>query len=139
MDCQQHHQRHEVRPTANGYELWMSCLGRGIAVLDVVTGTVGVQESASNWPETSMTAKPNPASEKVDISFLLKNSGRANLSVYDLHGRLVKELSNETMEKGVNTIQWDLLNQSGSMTGKGVYIARLTADGNTESIKIVVR
>ncbi len=129
----------EVRPTANGYELWMSCLGRGIAVLDVVTGTVGVQESASNWPETSMTAKPNPASEKVDISFLLKNSGRANLSVYDLQGRLVKELSNETMEKGVNTIQWDLLNQSGSMTGKGVYIARLTADGNTESIKIVVR
>lgn len=129
----------EVRQTANGYELWMSCLGRGIAVLDVVTGNVGVQETSQVQPASALSAKPNPASEMFDISFTMKNSGQASLSVFDMQGRLVKELLNSALEKGQHTVRWDLLNHAGSGTGKGVYVAKLWSDGNAESIKLVVR
>jgi hypothetical protein len=34
----------EVLETDNGYELWMSCMGRGIAVLTIATDPVSVSE-----------------------------------------------------------------------------------------------
>ncbi len=33
----------EVKEHLNGYELWMSCLSRGIAVLDVINDNVGIE------------------------------------------------------------------------------------------------
>jgi len=35
----------EIKEHQNGYELWMSCLSRGIAVLDVIDDNVGMEEA----------------------------------------------------------------------------------------------
>jgi len=48
----------EVKEIPGGYELWMSCLGRGIAVLEIITDPVGYAEQTGEKQELSITAYP---------------------------------------------------------------------------------
>ena len=129
----------KVRETVGGYELWMSCLGRGIAVLDVVTDPVGVSEKPFLKPVYALTVWPNPATNKTEIAFNNEQSGPVHLAVYDLHGRVVKELINNTLGKGQQEISWDITYPKGQPVGAGIYIVRLSNSKETKSAKIVVR
>jgi hypothetical protein len=132
--------RLEVRETDDGYELWMSCLGRGMAVLEVVLDpSVGVL--AQNQPEKQpiVSVFPNPASDWATIEFDTDISGMVQLSICDFQGRKVTDLISRTIEKGRNTAEWDLTNQKGNRVGKGVYVARLLNSGYSATAKIIVR
>lgn len=128
----------EVQQIANGYELWISCLGRGIAVLSFYTGTVDVDDIALT-PEISVTAYPNPATQKVDISFNLSSQGATQISVFDINGRKVKDIINSQFEKGNHKATWDLTNRYGSQVGTGVYFARIRNNEYSGAAKIIVR
>ena len=65
----------EVREIPGGYELWMSCLGRGMAVLTVNEGTTNVdneKELPTNF-ELSQNY-PNPFNPTTTISFSISSS-----------------------------------------------------------------
>jgi streptogramin lyase len=129
----------KVRVTEGGYELWMSCMGRGMAVLDVVTDPVSVTKKPLNKPVNTLTVWPNPATHKTEIAFTNELSGPVQLAIYDLQGRMVKELINHAIDKGQQTITWDLTNQTGQPVGAGIYVARLSNPKEVKSAKIVVR
>ncbi|MBK6966858.1 MAG: T9SS type A sorting domain-containing protein [Bacteroidales bacterium] len=129
----------KIRETTGGYELWMSCMGRGMAVLDVVTDPVGIAEKPFNKTDNNLSVWPNPATDKVEIAFNSEIAGQVQLAVYDLQGRLVKELISNNISRGSHTISWDLTGQGGSRVVNGVYIARLSDTEQTETIKIVVK
>jgi streptogramin lyase len=129
----------EVREIPGGYELWMSCLGRGIAVLEVITDPVGISGQNQSGLQKILSAYPNPATEKVDIRFNQDHAGFVQLSVFDIQGRKVKDLISKTFEKGQHTLEWDLTNQSGKRVGNGVYFARLSNSELAISTKILVR
>lgn len=129
----------EVKAITGGYELWMSCLGRGIAVLTIITDPVSVVEKKPVNPQSALSVYPNPASEKADILFLNDNEGYVQLAVYDIQGKKVRDIINKTLVKGHYTAEWDLRNQSGDNVAGGIYIVRFTAAGITGSAKIIVR
>jgi hypothetical protein len=129
----------EVREITGGYELWMSCLGRGIAVLEVITDPVGISGQNQSGSRNFLSAYPNPATEKVGIRFNQDHAGFVQLSVFDIQGRKVKDLISKTLEKGQHTLEWDLTNQSGKRVGNGVYFARLSNSELAKSAKILVR
>ena len=129
----------EVRETATGYELWMSCLGRGMAVLDVILNpAVGISEPTFTNPENTLSVYPNPASDKVIIEFDNNITGFVQLSVYDFQGKKVTDLINKTLGKGRHTNEWDLTDQSGNRVGAGLYVARLSNSENSTTTKIIV-
>lgn len=128
----------EVRTIPGGYELWLTCLGRGIAVLKVLTGSVGVAEASPVAQSTSLTASPNPATDKVKIGFTLENAGAVRLSVHDLNGREVSELLSASLSEGLHTSEWDLGNAEGKRVQPGIYIARLSTVQQTKTVKIIV-
>jgi hypothetical protein len=129
----------EVREIEGGYELWMSCLGRGIAVLDIITDPVGISDQTQTKPGSALSVFPNPASEKAAIGFNLDNTGFADLSVYDIHGRKIKALISRSLDKGRHNADWDLTDQGGNRIEQGVYIVRLLNSENIRSAKIIVR
>ena len=129
----------EVREKAGGYELWMSCLGRGIAVLDIITNPVGIAEKAPVKTENFITAYPNPASEKVEIGFNVDVAGFVQLSIFDLNGRKVKDITTSNPGKGPHTAKWNLTNESGKKVGPGIYFAKTINTGNVKTIKIIVQ
>jgi len=129
----------EVRVTENGYELWISCLGRGIAVLDAVTTTVGIAEKIPVPVKDFLSVYPNPADEKVSIRFADNSAGTVNLAIFDIHGKKVSEIHSASFDKGYRTADWNLTDQNGRKVGNGVYFARLLSAENALSAKIIVR
>lgn len=129
----------EVKEIPGGYELWMSCLGRGIAVLQVMNGLVATAEYVPSENENYLTAYPNPAIEKVEIGFNTDISGFVQLSVFDINGVKVKDLISKKMDKGSHKEYWYIKNQSGTRVRPGVYFAKLQDSVHSKSIKIIVR
>ena len=75
---------------------------------------------------------PNPASGKVNIKFEVEEPGTLQLEIIDLLGsRFLREET--TVISGINMREIDLSNLS-----KGIYIVRLTYDGNIVNHKLIV-
>jgi len=76
---------------------------------------------------------PNPFNPSTTIQLSIKNSEFLVLKVYDLLGREVATLVNETKEPGWYSVTW----KAGGMPS-GVYIGRLSAGGLSRSIRMVL-
>jgi Secretion system C-terminal sorting domain len=119
----------EVKIIDGGYELWMSCLGRGIAVLTILDEAISVNEFNANSNALEIFAFPNPASDKTTIQFTNPVAGPTNVSVYDITGRKVVELCNRNMGQGLQTITWNFASDNGSVTPGMYFIKVITPQG----------
>jgi len=85
---------------------------------------------------------PNPFNPSTTIRFTVPSSekGRASvcLFVYDLKGRLVKKLLSEFLEPGLHSVVWDGRNARGMKVASGVYVARISVDGESRNIKMTL-
>jgi ligand-binding sensor domain-containing protein len=74
----------------------------------------------------SLDSYPNPFNPAVTIEFTLPYPGMANLVIYDITGRTIRELLSGRVSAGVHSVLWDGCNSSGRPVSSGVYFARLT-------------
>jgi hypothetical protein len=71
---------------------------------------------------------PNPFNPETRIQFSLPKAERVDLSVYDVHGRLVKELTDfQEFSAGTYSIEWNGRDEDGLKVASGVYFARMQA------------
>ena len=70
---------------------------------------------------------PNPFNPETTIEYEIAKTGHTTLQVFDISGRLVKQLVNGVTKEGSNEATWDGTNESGQSVGSGVYLYRLTA------------
>ena len=76
---------------------------------------------------------PNPFNPTTQISYQLPQQSDVRLEVYDLVGRQVATLVNETMEAGAHTVNFNATNLS-----SGVYVYRLNAGSTVLSRKLTI-
>lgn len=81
---------------------------------------------------------PNPFNPSTEIRFMLSNSGRARLGVYDFAGRLVKALIDENLPIGPHSVVWNGQDHHGHNVPAGVYLYRLEAGGRVVSRKLLL-
>jgi flagellar hook assembly protein FlgD len=55
------------------------------------------------------------------------------LRIYDVAGRLVRELSSGSIEPGVHDVRWDGTDDRGTQVSSGVYLYRVSV--GTESLR----
>jgi len=72
---------------------------------------------------------PNPSNPKTKIDFQIPFDGKVSLKVYDLTGREVTTLINETRESGYYTAEFD-----GTNLASGIYFYRVLAEGNNQRL-----
>ncbi len=83
---------------------------------------------------TRLENYPNPFNPVTTISYQLSESARINLRVYDLAGRLVRDLANGLQQSaGVHQFNWQGYNDAGQSVPSGTYIYRLEAGNQSES------
>ena len=82
-------------------------------------------------------SRPNPARGAATIAFMLPERMAASLRVYDVQGRLVRELVKGELAAGVHSVTWDGRSTGGPI-GPGVYFYQLHAGGRTLSRKLVL-
>ncbi|KAF0203770.1 MAG: hypothetical protein FD170_843 [Bacteroidetes bacterium] len=82
-------------------------------------------------------AFPNPFVDRLNISFELPESSFINISVYDLTGKRVAELVDDTLPQGVNTCYWNGEIGNGNSITPGVYFLRVVYGNKLFMYKVV--
>ena len=80
---------------------------------------------------------PNPFNPKTTIRFSLPVDSNVELIIYDVNGKIVKEIINHNMETGSYKVVWDGTNKGGALVGSGVYFYRIKADNFIASQKMI--
>lgn len=81
---------------------------------------------------------PNPFNPSTTIEFTLPTRSHVLVKIYDVLGREVTTLANQQMSMGLHTVTWDGTDFSGEPVATGTYFYRLTADGYSESKKMIL-
>jgi len=81
---------------------------------------------------------PNPFNPSTTISFNVEKKSHVVLSIYDLAGKLVKELKNENLDPGLYDAHWNGKNQSGIEVSSGTYICKLTSNNISDQMKLLM-
>jgi hypothetical protein len=84
-------------------------------------------------------AYPNPFNPRVTLAFELAKPGTVRLGVFDIRGRLVREIvSGEFLNPGHFERQWNGIDQSGQPVAGGLYFYRLETSGYVATKKMVL-
>ncbi|TES92738.1 MAG: T9SS type A sorting domain-containing protein [Candidatus Cloacimonadota bacterium] len=81
---------------------------------------------------------PNPVREKTTISFTVPNNTSMSLDIYDISGRLVKNLANGVPGAGSYFVVWDGKDLNGKDVPDGVYLYTLRAGSYIKTRKLLL-
>jgi hypothetical protein len=76
---------------------------------------------------------PNPFNPSTQIRFTLQSSHVTRLTVYDILGREVAVLVNETLPAGSHSVNFDASNLT-----SGVYVYKLEAGGEVQTRRMTL-
>ena len=82
--------------------------------------------------------RPNPTRTPATIAFTLPHADDVALQVFDLQGRLVRDLERGPRSEGRHTVSWDGHDGAGQRVMSGVYLYRLRAGRVTLTRRLVV-
>jgi hypothetical protein len=129
----------EVRVIPNGYELWMSCVSRGIAVLTVPSqDPVAVHEELASPALALEPNRPNPFYSSTQLAFSIPAATHVRMGIYDVTGRLVRTLLNQEMAAGGHSVFWDGNDLHGRAVASGVYFFSLELPEKTMKRKMTL-
>lgn len=107
--------------------LWV--YGWGLACIDWQLAS-GADEPGNELSGSAlMSNTPNPLSTMTTISFNLATRGIVDLRVYDLNGRMVRELVQGKLTAGLHRVPWDGQDELENPLASGTYFYRLRVDG----------
>jgi hypothetical protein len=81
---------------------------------------------------------PNPVTQQTTITYVLPEKQHHRVEIYDVLGRQIAVLADETKRAGVHRVQWSGQNDGGRRVASGVYIIRLEAETTTQVKKMTV-
>jgi hypothetical protein len=82
--------------------------------------------------------QPNPFKASTVIAFDLPQPGVVTLRVFDVNGRLVKNLVGGMRPAGRHSVIWDGCDEGGGEAGPGIYFARIEASGFEAITKMLI-
>jgi hypothetical protein len=128
----------EVDPTTGDY--WVADSSRFIYKVKGFYSYVGIKEQPTEIPTILLLSQnyPNPMNNKTLIEYQLPFECHVRLSIYDLTGRLVRELTRGKQKTGNYRIRWDGIDSSGRNVPNGVYFYRIQAGTYVNTKKIIL-
>ncbi len=109
-------------------------------ILDMHTVNVGIAENKGQplpgYPQ--LTLNRSITGEHLKINYILPIRSTIKLAIYDIAGRTVANLINETKTPGAYSINWHCVTPSGQRLPAGVYLIRMTVGKSEISKKFVL-
>jgi hypothetical protein len=78
---------------------------------------------------------PNPFNSTTKLNYQLAKNSKVKLVVYDIQGRIVKNLINRYQTAGNYTLLWNGLDNSGKQVSSGIYFIQFKTDHYQKVIK----
>jgi hypothetical protein len=108
------------------------------ALLEVSADPSAVDGRGKTATLTLMPAQPNPCAGATALAFSLPQAESVRLAIYDMNGRLVRNLLTGPADAGAHLSIWDGRDDQGRRAADGVYFSRLDAAGQSLSQKVMV-
>ena len=118
-----------LNPEHAFYEVYYK---RGDLQTKISDGTVNLPESY-----LSVTNYPNPFNSTTIITLNYSEGGEVSIRIYNITGRLIRELEEISKEGGEIKAAWDAKDNSGKEVSSGVYFARVKSDNYSSAIKLL--
>ncbi|MGA2296847.1 MAG: choice-of-anchor V domain-containing protein [FCB group bacterium] len=83
-------------------------------------------------------AFPNPGNNNINIEYSLENSSSVEMFIYDIRGVLIKYLGRFNARGGLNSIQWNGLDDYNNNIPSGTYNILIKANSNFYSYQIIL-
>jgi len=71
---------------------------------------------------------PNPFNPTTNIKYTVAKEGNVKIEVYDITGKLVTTLVNQSMSSGTYNVTWNGQNTSGQNVVSGIYLYRIQSN-----------
>ena len=91
----------------------------------------------SNKDDLRLKAYPNPFLNSIDILIELGENQWVNVDIYDIHGNLVRKLSQVEFPVGKHLLHWNGNNLHGSQADAGIYVIRATTAKRVQHLTII--
>ncbi len=91
---------------------------------DGAYASIPLSVTTPDWVPALLPNHPNPFNPTTTIPFYLPMSAQVRLDVFDVNGRRVVRLVNETLAAGNHSVQWRGTTPSGS-AASGIYFVKL--------------
>ncbi len=100
-------------------------------------------EGIESRPETPASYRlvgnlPNPFNPMTKVAYQVPHESHVSIRVYDVSGRLVRTLLDNTIDPGHHEVAWDGRNDRGESVGSGVYFCTMEADAFHGSHKMML-
>ena len=109
-----------------------------VEIHDITTGIAN--ETNSNIPETFKLEGnyPNPFNPTTTISYDLPEQAQVTLGIYDLLGKKIKTLVNQSQDAGNKIAVWNGTDNLGRSVSAGVYLYRIKAGEFSQTRKMLL-
>lgn len=103
-------------------------------------GSTSADDNHAQAPAPKLLSQnyPNPFNPSTTINFTMNKTAKANLSIYNVKGQLVKTLVNETKDFGTHNIVWNGTDSNGNTVPSGIYFYRLSTENHVETKKMML-
>lgn len=81
---------------------------------------------------------PNPFNASTVVRFSTQHDGQVRLDIFNILGRRVRTLVDQFLPYGLQAVEWDAKDDSGTPVSTGVYFYRISAEGFTSTRKMVL-
>jgi len=81
---------------------------------------------------------PNPFNPVTTLRYDLPENAMINITIYDMLGRQVKTLINQTQDAGYRSVIWDATNDYGKPVSAGLYLYQIQAGEYIQTKKMVL-
>jgi hypothetical protein len=100
----------------------------------------GVDDSEIDVPSACVLLqnRPNPLNPLTTLTYFLAAPGHVRLAIYDVEGRLVATVVDDSGQRGRGSAVWNGKDGNGEAVSSGVYFARLEAGGGVDTRKITL-
>jgi hypothetical protein len=118
--------------------------GRAISVAS--TGSprrlrISLNHDSSSLPvsaQTSFRVYPNPSRGSAGLLFRTSHVGDVRASVFDVQGRLLRDLDRRGAPQGEVVLVWDGKDRAGRDAGAGLYFARCQFGAESATLRVVL-
>tara|TARA_B100000579_G_scaffold165335_1_gene134280 strand:- start:852 stop:2711 length:1860 start_codon:yes stop_codon:yes gene_type:complete len=101
--------------------------------------TLELKESHLNAETFKLfTNYPNPFNPITTLHYNLSQDGLVKIAIYDMMGRVIKNLLNNHQTSGYKTIQWNATNDYGKPVSAGIYLYQIQAGKYISTKKMVL-
>ncbi len=102
--------------------------GKIVNEIHTITDSNEQTDGFANTPVSTnlFPSYPNPFNATTNVVFSIHKHTQVIINIYTINGELVRELENNTFNKGTYTIAWNGQNDYGKVCNSGIYLIRLT-------------